>query len=69
MVGDDDTGDDDITGDDDSTAATGEDGDGWSLEDGDCDDGDPLVNPTAVRSTTDGVLSSAGEGTPCVPGS
>jgi len=44
-TGDDDTGDDD-TGDDD-TGGTDADGDGWTVEDGDCDDGDPTVHPEA----------------------
>ena len=48
-TGDDDTaGDDDVTGDDDdTTAVTDDDGDGWTVEGGDCDDTDPMVHPGA----------------------
>ena len=44
-LGDDDTGDDD-TGDDDTTGGDA-DGDGWTVEEGDCDDDDPAVHPLA----------------------
>ncbi len=44
-TGDDDTGDDD-TGDDD-TGGTDDDGDGWTVEEGDCDDNDPAIHPGA----------------------
>ncbi len=51
LVGDDDTAGDDDTGDDDTgdddTAPTDADGDGYALEDGDCDDSDASVHPGA----------------------
>lgn len=55
--GDDDTspGDDDATSDDDDTGAADADGDGWSVEDGDCDDGDPAVHPDATDLPYDGL--------------
>ncbi len=55
-VADDDSGDDDTGGDDDASdddtgdddsGGTDEDGDGWTVEDGDCDDADPDVHPEA----------------------
>ena len=53
-TGDDDTsGDDDTVGDDD-TAPVDEDGDGWTVEDGDCDDADPDVHP-GVDDVCDGL--------------
>jgi len=42
------------TGDDGSTEVVDEDGDGFSVEDGDCDDADPTVNPGAEDSAADG---------------
>ncbi len=65
-TGDDDTGDDD-TGDDD-TGGTDEDGDGYTLEEGDCDDTDADVNPGAVEMPDDGVDSDCdGEENPAEP--
>jgi len=52
-TGDDDVGDDDSAGDDD-TSGTDEDGDGWTIEDGDCDDTDMDVNPGETEVTCDG---------------
>ncbi len=56
MGDDDDPGDDDSgsTGDDDS-AFEDLDGDGWSVDGGDCDDSDPAVNPGAAELPCDGV--------------
>ena len=34
------------------------DGDGWTVEEGDCDDGDPLVYPDAYETWYDGVDSN-----------
>ena len=50
-VGDDDLGDDDTTAadDDDATAGTDADGDGWTVEAGDCDDTNPSVHPGAAE--------------------
>ncbi len=54
-AGDDDVADDDsAAGDDDTTDATDLDGDGWSVADGDCDDGDPGAHPGAAEAC-DGV--------------
>ena len=48
--------DDDTTSDDDDdTTGTDADGDGWSVEDGDCDDTDPTVNPGAEEQWYDGI--------------
>jgi hypothetical protein len=53
---DDDVGDDDSgAGDDDSAASTDVDEDGWTVEDGDCDDGNPSVHPDAAEVPYDGV--------------
>jgi hypothetical protein len=51
VVGDDDA----AVGDDDDSAHAPEDadGDGWSVDDGDCDDGDPLVHPGAPERCDD----------------
>ena len=54
-TGDDDTGDDD-TGDDD-TSGTDDDGDGWTVEDGDCDDADASIHPDANEIPDDGIDS------------
>jgi len=51
-AGDDDGGDDD--GADDDTSGTDEDGDGWTVEDGDCDDTDDTINPGETEVPCDG---------------
>ncbi len=54
-VADDDSAvDDDDAGDDDALAGTDEDGDGWTVEDGDCDDLDADIHPAAAE-TCDGL--------------
>ncbi len=42
--------DDDTTGDDDTTTGSDGDGDGWSVEAGDCDDADPTVSPASAET-------------------
>lgn len=37
------------------TKITDDDGDGWSVEDNDCDDADPSVNPAAAEDCSDGI--------------
>ena len=52
--------DDDTTedpGDDDSSLPLDADGDGWTVEDGDCDDTDPLVHPGATDAPCDALDS------------
>lgn len=39
-------------------AWTDDDGDGFSVDDGDCDDSDPLINPEAKETPGDGVDSN-----------
>ena len=46
-VADDDIQDDDATGDDDTSVGTDADGDGWTVQDGDCDDGNEAIHPDA----------------------
>ena len=65
--GDDDTGPgDDDTGPGDDDGDGDHDGDGWSVAEGDCDDGDPAVNPAApeqrngVDDDCDGVVDFGG---------
>ncbi len=55
--GDDDSSpaDDDTSGDDDSTGGVDEDGDGWTVGEGDCDDTDPGIHPGQAEATCDGV--------------
>ena len=57
MADDDDLADDDSTAadDDDSAHETDDDGDGWSVEAGDCDDGDPEIHPDAQDIPFDGI--------------
>jgi hypothetical protein len=47
--------DDSASDDDDSAHVTDDDGDGWSLEEGDCDDGDPSIHPDADEIPFDGI--------------
>ncbi len=54
---DDATADDDDTGDDDTTHPADADGDGFTPDQGDCDDGDAAVHPFADEACDDGVDS------------
>jgi hypothetical protein len=57
------TSDDDTAADDDSLTMADLDGDGWTTEEGDCDDQDPLVHPGAMETPCDGVDNDCDPGT------
>lgn len=60
VIGDDDStasDDDDVYGDDDTAQETDGDGDGWSIEDGDCNDGDVSIHPGADEFPCDAIDS------------
>jgi hypothetical protein len=42
----------------DVVTSTDDDGDGWALQDGDCDDGDETINPDATETAGDGIDSN-----------
>jgi len=67
-AGDDDTsGDDDSTDDDDTSSSPDDDGDGWTVADGDCDDGDADVNPGETEVPCDGVDNDCFQATEDAP--